>query len=159
MIFISAPYSHKDKSVVNYRYNQTLKYAHHLMLEQLNAISPVVYGHAIVEQYPEIDNTWGTWNAFCEELISYCDKIHILMLDGWDESIGIFSEIDYFLEQNRERPIEKRIDDHWMILKKIVFIDAQTFKPIDEKENAGIYKKWQTDWQIDIPEINTKTKL
>ncbi len=35
-----------------------------------------------------------TWTYFCEQMLSGCDELHVLMLDGWEKSGGVAAEIE-----------------------------------------------------------------
>lgn len=92
LIFISSPYTHESKDVINKRVEQVTRFCGKMMLKGYTVISPITYGHAILE-YTDMGGDWETWNKFCESLISKCDEMWVLKLDGWEESVGIQGEI------------------------------------------------------------------
>lgn len=68
-----------------------------MMMERgLFVFSPIAHTHPIitagsVTQLAQFG--WEFWAAYNELLISRCDELHVLMLDGWRESVGVTAEI------------------------------------------------------------------
>jgi hypothetical protein len=40
-----------------------------------------------------LPNNFTFWQNYCLNLLAVCDKIHVLMLKGWEESVGVQAEI------------------------------------------------------------------
>lgn len=93
MIYLCSPYSHSDPEVVKERYEKTVKYVNSLLIDGRSVISPVVYGHNIVEICGS-PSDWGYWEEFCTDMIARCDEVLILPLDGWQDSVGIKGEME-----------------------------------------------------------------
>lgn len=94
MIFISSPYGHENKDVVQQRYVAACKYAGYLMEKGLIAMSPVVPGHAIC-QHVGLPGDFTFWKNFCIKLIDVSNEVHVLQLDGWETSAGVIAELDH----------------------------------------------------------------
>ena len=41
----------------------------------------------------ELPTDTNTWTQFCKNNLKGCDELHLLMLEGWDASEGVASEI------------------------------------------------------------------
>lgn len=94
MIFISSPYSHKDKKVEHQRYVDTCKYAAYLIAQKKTAVSPVIVGHNLLG-YEKLPSDFTFWKEYSYEMLANCKELHVLELEGWHESIGIQHEILY----------------------------------------------------------------
>lgn len=92
MIFVSAPYSHDDKDVVENRVKEVANYCAAQIIEGQTAISPLLFGRTITK-YSKFGSDYKTWQKFCEELLYKCDEMHVLTLPGWNQSAGVIDEI------------------------------------------------------------------
>lgn len=99
MIYISAPYTHKDISVIDNRMTRVTKYSAHLLLNGEHIICPLTMGHAFSykKQMPNSQEFWMKW---CYALLSKCDVMHVLLIPGWEISDGVQKEIKYCEENN-----------------------------------------------------------
>ena len=103
MIFISAPYSHKDKNIEAKRYELICRYAAFLFANNKTSISPVMMGYPCLE-FKKMPGDFQFWKDYSFELLSKCDTLHVLELAGWNESIGVAQEIIY--ADNNEIPVK-----------------------------------------------------
>ena len=101
LIFVSSPYTHKDKEVVNKRYEDVSKYAGKLVSEGQTAFSPITYGHVLCS-FQDMPTDFEFWQDFCISFLSKCETLHVLKLEGWEESVGVEAEIAYAVENNIE---------------------------------------------------------
>jgi hypothetical protein len=53
--------------------------------------SPIAHSHPLVEHGLPTD--WSFWERHDREHLARCDEVVVLMLDGWQESIGVREEI------------------------------------------------------------------
>jgi len=130
MIFISSPYTHKDKKVEHQRYVDTCKYAAYLFTQQKMAVSPVIVGHPLLE-HEKLPGDFTFWKDYSFELLKGCSELHVLMLEGWDASVGIQHEI-IFADQH-EIPVK-----YFMPQKP----DGKKFFRIMPKGAKWTYKEW-----------------
>ncbi len=93
MIFISSPYSHQEQLVRQKRYEAVSNYAAKLIKDGEVAFSPITYGHIIVEFDNTLPTDWLFWEKFCFDFLRYSASMHVLMLDGWEASKGVDTEI------------------------------------------------------------------
>lgn len=100
MIYIAAPYYHPDKTVINQRMELVHGYMASLMRDGYHCVSPMLF-HEIVNKY-ELPNDFSFWGAHSLDLLSRCDSMTVIMLDGWRESRGVSEEIRYCTENNKE---------------------------------------------------------
>lgn len=93
MIYIASPYTHEVPAVVEQRFLQVTKYAAKLVKQGKTAISPITYGHTLV-QVEEMPTDWLFWRSFCLQILLRCTQVHVLMLPGWDISGGVAAELE-----------------------------------------------------------------
>lgn len=99
MIFISSPYTSINHVKTEINYREAASYAAHLTSLGHIAISPIAYGHNLAA-FRSMPLNWEFWKEFCISFLSKCSSIHVLMLDGWQESKGVSAEIEYAEENN-----------------------------------------------------------
>lgn len=92
MIYLATPYSHDDPAVREYRFQAANRAASKLMMSGLHVFSPISHSHPIALA-GGLPLGWGYWKEFDRKTMSICDKVVVLKLDGWKESIGVTAEI------------------------------------------------------------------
>ena len=53
--------------------------------------SPISHGHPICRYGVPLD--WAYWERHGRRHLEVCDKVVVLMIDGWKESVGVQAEI------------------------------------------------------------------
>lgn len=95
MILISGPYSSLDIEEKNFRIKATGKACVKLLSDGKIAISPLLYGLAVIEKSGEkLPDTYEFWQEFCRSFVRTADTMYVLNLPGWDTSTGVADEID-----------------------------------------------------------------
>lgn len=92
IIYFASPYSDTDPEVTNSRYEITCKNVANLTSKGYIVISPIVYGHTLI-QYHEMPSDWNFWKTFCQSFLVKCQEMIVLKLDGWETSTGVQEEI------------------------------------------------------------------
>ena len=93
MIYLASPYSHPDREVMVRRFKQACKMARKLFELGHFVFSPIAHSHPIAE-HGELPAKWEYWAAFDTKMISLCDEVWVLKLDGWQKSKGVEAEIN-----------------------------------------------------------------
>jgi nucleoside 2-deoxyribosyltransferase len=91
MIYLASPYSHPDPSVREERFRAACRAAAALFRAGHFLISPIAHSHVLVEH--GLPGDWTFWQRFDRALLARCDALFVLMLDGWEESVGVQAEI------------------------------------------------------------------
>lgn len=99
LIFVSSPYSHKDPEIVKRRVDQVCKFCAKKIAEGFIFFSPIAYGHLMLSYCP-MPSDWEFWKNYCEGFLSKCDEMIVLMLPGWQVSIGVQEEIEFATKKN-----------------------------------------------------------
>ena len=93
IIYFASPYSHNDPKVVQERVQKTSEMVAKLVSEGNVVISPIVYGHNLL-QFQDMPSDWEFWKNFCQTFLKKSDEMVVYMLDGWYKSTGVMSEIE-----------------------------------------------------------------
>lgn len=120
MIYIASPYSHPDENIRINRFKKVSLYVADLVSKGYLAISPITYGHTLLD-YKEMPTDFEFWENFCIGLLSKSDVMYVYKLDGWDTSKGVLNEIKY--AENNNIPIVYVVEKYPKLedLKKIDF--------------------------------------
>lgn len=93
IIYFASPYTHKDTKVVQERVQKTSEMVAKLVSEGNVVISPIVYGHNLL-QFHDMPGDWDFWKNFCQTFLRKSDEMIVYMIDGWEQSTGILAEIE-----------------------------------------------------------------
>lgn len=97
-IYVAAPYTGIESEQVQ-RYTQVTKYASKLMLRGHRVFSPLTHSHPIYsvaqESFDNIKDQHRFWMNQDLFWMKSCDIVHVLCLDGWEESVGVLEEVTY----------------------------------------------------------------
>lgn len=96
MIYIAAPYGHEDRAVIEVRMELFYRLDAQLSRAGEHTISPL---HKVeMCKRSEMPDNWVFWENYSYDLLSRCDKLVVMMMDGWVESPGVQAEIKYSVE-------------------------------------------------------------
>lgn len=99
MIYLASPYSHPDKDIREQNYIKVTKKAAELVSKGLVVVSPITYGHTLLD-YKEMPTDWEFWNNFCLSILRHCDELWVYKMDGWNRSRGVAEEIEFAVKNN-----------------------------------------------------------
>ena len=94
-VYLACPYSHKDPNVRKQRVKAVNKKAAELMMAGHLVFSPLSHSHPISKHCTVDPCDHDFWLRQDLWILKFCDEMQILCLDGWDESSGIRTEIEY----------------------------------------------------------------
>lgn len=92
LVYLAVPYTHSDGSVVKDRVAKVNAMTAKLMKLGHSVFSPITQSHYVAEQC-HLPTNWEYWAKFDRDFISCCHTLYVLMLDGWDKSVGVTAEI------------------------------------------------------------------
>jgi hypothetical protein len=101
VIYLASPYSHQQAQIREQRYRDACQATAALLRAGQNVFSPIVHGHPLTAYGLPTD--WQYWEAFDRELISCCNELYVLTIDGWQESVGVTAET--MIATELDRPI------------------------------------------------------
>lgn len=95
MIYVASPYSDPDFFVKQERYHAVCRYCAVLTLCREHCFSPIAHWHPIALKY-KLPSDANYWSAYNREMMGFCSVMHVLKLSGWEESLGVQQEIEYY---------------------------------------------------------------
>ncbi len=100
LIYVAAPYSHPDPSVVEERMAAFTQLMVRLIEQGDYPVSPLM-NHLLAEKIPaRFPLTWEYWEGYSRELLSRCDRLIVIGIAGWEDSTGVTAEIALAKELN-----------------------------------------------------------
>lgn len=92
LIYLASPYSSSDKTIKELRVEAVTRKTAELTAQGYFVFSPIVHSHSLTRY--ELPGNWEFWKRIDEFMISRCDEVWILQLEGWQESVGVSAEIE-----------------------------------------------------------------
>lgn len=92
LTYLACPYSNPDPDVRERRFRAVNKVAGQLMAAGALIFSPISHTHPIAVAC-DLPRGWDFWHAYDRAFIEASEKLIVLMLDGWADSIGVKAEI------------------------------------------------------------------
>ena len=90
MVYVAAPFWHENEAVRNYRRRKAVEYSERLFHKGVPFYSPLLYS----ERFKEKKASEGYWVEHGLRMVDVCDVMHVLCLEGWEDSGGIKGEIE-----------------------------------------------------------------
>ena len=104
LIYLASPYSHKSEAVRRARYLAVRHVTIEMLREGYAVFSPIVYG---MDMEKQIGTAFEPWANFNDTVIAACAEVHVLKLDGWQDSRGIKHELA--LARFLKKPVQWRM--------------------------------------------------
>ena len=92
LVYLAVPYSHPDPKMKEWRFAEANKMAAKLMKTGIIVFSPISHCHSIAK-HNALPTNWEFWKHFDSAYLSCANKLFVLMLDGWETSVGVTEEI------------------------------------------------------------------
>jgi len=109
MTYLACPYSHDDPLVREYRFNMSVIASCKLIQQNELVFSPIAHCHHI-SKVGELPKDWQYWEEFDTRMISVCDSVTILDIEGLKESQGVQEEIKLAIKLNKKLRTMSTID-------------------------------------------------
>lgn len=92
MIYLASPYSDPSPIVREHRFEVAQYFTAYWLKRGTIVFSPIVYCHdlAIAHSLP---TDFAFWQNFNEKMLNRATELWVLRLPGWENSIGVNSEI------------------------------------------------------------------
>lgn len=97
LAYLATPYS-KYADGLDAAFAAACRLAADLVIRKINVFSPIVHSHMIARlaRLDPLDHS--IWLPLDEFMMRRCDVLLVAQLPGWEESVGVAHEIDFFLE-------------------------------------------------------------
>lgn len=112
MIYLVSPYSHPDSAVREKRFCEACRAAATLLSAGHAVFSPIAHSHPLVTHGLPTD--WAFWEQWGRNMLTRCDEVVVLQLDGWIDSVGVRAEIEMARELGKPMQfVEPSRVDEW----------------------------------------------
>jgi hypothetical protein len=112
LVYLAVPYSHPRPEIREERFRAVNRVAAKLMGQGLHIFSPISHSHPISIE-GNLPTNWEYWEAYDRAFLNASNKLIVLMLDGWDKSVGVAGEIAIAKELGIEiEYIEENVKGH-----------------------------------------------
>jgi hypothetical protein len=95
LIYLAAPYSSFVDGIER-AFELACQTAGELIQQGVRCYSPIAHTHPIATHAQLNHFDYTIWLPFDEAIMSRCDAMCIVPLEGWDESKGIKHEVEFF---------------------------------------------------------------
>ncbi len=93
-MYLACPYSHPDLEVRQQRFDAANLAAGRLISSGKHVFSPISHTHPIeLASNGKLPAEWAFWAEYDERMLSNCDRLIVLAIDGWTSSTGVQAEI------------------------------------------------------------------
>ncbi len=100
LVYLATPYA-KFADGPNAAFVQACMLTAQLIKKGINAYSPIAHTHSIA-LYGNLDpHDYSLWLPYDNLMLSKVDSLFIAEMAGWEESIGIKHEVEFFLKTGK----------------------------------------------------------
>lgn len=100
LYYLAGPYSHKDQAIMDQREIDHAKCAVELKLQGYSIYAPIPETTALTKLGGLVGTSWKDWRDHDLNLLSRCDEIIIILIEGWRESIGVRGEVKFAIQND-----------------------------------------------------------
>lgn len=93
VFYLASPFSDPVARTRHKRFKAACLCCVALFKEGHYVFSPIAHSYPIA-LIGQIGHDFGLWRGYDLEMISRCDALMVLTIDGWDRSIGVRAEMD-----------------------------------------------------------------
>ncbi len=103
LVYLASPYSDPSVDVMRARFAAARRATAQMMGKGLHVFSPIVHNHPLATMH-DLPVEWPYWSAFDLAMLERCDRLAVLRLSGWEDSVGVAAEIEFMTVLGR--PVE-----------------------------------------------------
>lgn len=94
MIYLASPYSSPDPLIMKTRFLLAEQVCASLIASGEFPYSPIVHCHEMAQKY-SLPTDFAFWQRYNIDMLRRADKLFILMIEGWQSSLGVTYERDF----------------------------------------------------------------
>lgn len=92
LTYLASPYSNSDIHTVLNRYDAAVDVAAELKDHGMIVYSPIAHTHVMATKR-NLPTSWEYWEKDCRAFLEASERLIVLKLDGWEQSVGVAAEI------------------------------------------------------------------
>ena len=126
LAYLATPYSHESSLVMEQRVIEADHVAAELLKCGVNVFSPITHSHRLLPHFEAnkqgkcFAKTWEFWKEVDIDLLSRCDCLVVICVEGWMESTGVQAEIAHAVDVGMPRHYINSAEDVKNIAKNIL---------------------------------------
>lgn len=93
-LYLASPYTSSDFTKTVERYHEALDATHYLLSNKIWTYSPIVHCHSVAVIHG-LPTDFAFWSEYNHLMVLNSRGLAILMIDGWQESVGVTGEVEY----------------------------------------------------------------
>jgi hypothetical protein len=97
LVYIAQPYSSPSPEIRKLRYEAAVYALAHFIRIGVPAFSPIAHSYDAACNY-NLGQGYEQWRDVSEAILPACNGFVVLMLTGWQDSIGIREEMKFWLD-------------------------------------------------------------
>ncbi len=101
LTYLASPYSDPSPEVEHARFLEACKHAAQMMAQGILVFSPIAHSHPIALA-GDLPRGWDFWERPCMAMLGPSERLVVLMLDGWRESVGVTAEIKNMIDAGKQ---------------------------------------------------------
>lgn len=94
LVYLASPYTTPSLVEEHTRWVNTCIAAAELINQGYMVFSPIAHTHPI-KIYGDLEGHWEMWKEYDERMITNCDSLFVLTIEGWDKSKGVAEEVKF----------------------------------------------------------------
>lgn len=96
LVYVASPYTHPDLNVVESRVEAVAQYMATCIGGTGSYVyySPICHGETIY-LYSDLESDYTCWKDHSRAMMRLASEVHVLCLEGWEQSRGVNDEIDF----------------------------------------------------------------
>ena len=104
LVYLASPYSHPNKAVEHKRYKQVTKAGAIIKrdIPDVTLFLPITQSYHMVKEIPSLGGEFDKWKDDDLFMVNKSDELWVLLIDGWDKSIGVKAEIEYATKKKKK---------------------------------------------------------
>ena len=106
MIYLASPYTAANPLIMETRYLEACAAVAAFTDERTTTYAPIAHYH-VVAKFGELPTDFQFWSGHNRHMLNLAEALWVLILPGWETSVGVAAEIEYAAEIYR--PIKAAI--------------------------------------------------
>ena len=106
MIYLASPYTSSEPGMPLYRFQCTEYHTAKFMKLGFPIFSPIVHCHELAKKYG-MPTTFEYWWKYNEAFLRAAEELWVLCLPGWDKSMGVLREIEWWEKEAARQAWDK----------------------------------------------------
>lgn len=116
LIYLASPYTDPDPKVKEKRFLEAAAAQAWIFTQMKDTFvfSPIAACHPVAMLH-KLPTDWHFWAEFDELMVSRCDELWVLCIDGWGLSTGVTAETKIAVKLNKPIQYMTKFDDSYRI--------------------------------------------